>query len=366
KLRIAFTLVELLTVVAIIGILAGMIFPAVQLVREAARRNGCQNNLKQLSIAAINYETANQKLPTAGPQWHWSNINATDTENFDNPVAGSVLTNLLPYIDQLGPFERLREELGPTETLAQRLEDISDREIPLFHCPSTIFKARESNSNITVGSETYRGQFTSHYYPIAGPIGQGKSSDLPPEIYPANLRNYDEVLFGSASTVPTGGQVSLEGVFAPGPSGVFAGKAAIKSTDILDGASNTLMFSEIARSLKDPNDDDPQLVGWAFGALYSGDIEDPILEYCYSARTSKYRINKRTIDPGGPAEDFVYRDVDDLNTSPFASNHPGGATFARADGGVIFINDQVDKDILKIWMTTNVRENQSPNDLLVQ
>src|SRR5713101_5089664 len=80
--RHGFTLIELLVVIAIIGILIALLLPAVQKIREAAARMQCTNNLKQIALAAHNYQDANQSLP------------GYDTQ-FVSP-----LVRLLPYLEQ--------------------------------------------------------------------------------------------------------------------------------------------------------------------------------------------------------------------------------------------------------------------------
>jgi prepilin-type N-terminal cleavage/methylation domain-containing protein/prepilin-type processing-associated H-X9-DG protein len=97
-----FTLIELLVVIAIIAVLVGLLLPAVQKVREAANRMKCQNNLKQISLAAHNYESAYQRFPP-GVIISPNAVNANPQYVFGAPFAGpytGVLTFLLPYMEQ--------------------------------------------------------------------------------------------------------------------------------------------------------------------------------------------------------------------------------------------------------------------------
>src|SRR5712672_1227575 len=87
-----FTLVELLVVVAIIGILVALLLPAIQAAREAARRSQCQSNMKQMCLATLNFETQKKYLPPS----KWEEKGA----GFGQVVGHSTLSYLLPYLEE--------------------------------------------------------------------------------------------------------------------------------------------------------------------------------------------------------------------------------------------------------------------------
>ncbi|HEY6563166.1 MAG TPA: DUF1559 domain-containing protein, partial [Pirellulaceae bacterium] len=115
-----FTLVELLVVIAIVSLLIGMLLPAVQAAREAARRMICQSHLRQLGLASQNYESAHKTLPPpkVGTQ-------------FEN--RGSTLVLLLPYLEESTAFANYRIDLAVT---ALENRPITGNTIPIYMCPS--------------------------------------------------------------------------------------------------------------------------------------------------------------------------------------------------------------------------------------
>ncbi len=94
--KAAFTLVELLVVIAIIGVLVALLLPAIQSAREAARRSSCQNNMKQIGLATMNYENAKNELPPA----YWEET-VNDGGGRNQTVQNSSLTYILPYMEQI-------------------------------------------------------------------------------------------------------------------------------------------------------------------------------------------------------------------------------------------------------------------------
>jgi len=119
-LRSGFTLIELLVVIAIIAILIGLLVPAVQKVREAAARTQCENNLKQIALAALNYESTYKRLPPGG-NVSPNSVNQNPQYNLGPPYAGpytGCLAYLLPYVEQSTVYNRLDPNLFKYNTTA--------------------------------------------------------------------------------------------------------------------------------------------------------------------------------------------------------------------------------------------------------
>lgn len=149
------TLVELLVVMAIIGVLIALLLPAVQAAREAARRTHCQNNLKQIGLALHSHHAARRRFPPAGKDYGWCQHPANGgTETVRNTNG---LFKLLPYIEQQAFYERFNEKhaaydategnnncCSPTSSLGTLLGsaessgnfELSKKQLSILVCPS--------------------------------------------------------------------------------------------------------------------------------------------------------------------------------------------------------------------------------------
>ena len=127
-LRRGFTLIELLVVIAIIGVLIALLLPAVQAAREAARRVQCTNNLKQIGLAVLNYETSVGALP---PALVLSGSGTTTTYT----TGWSALGRVLPYIEQSALYSAANFSLSKEEPANAT---ITAATVSAFLCPSEI------------------------------------------------------------------------------------------------------------------------------------------------------------------------------------------------------------------------------------
>lgn len=191
--KAGFTLIELLVVISIIGMLAGLLLPAVQNAREMGRRTTCMNNQKNIALAFNMLQSSKGTFPT----WRAK----LDTDNGDVRVIGWI-PQIFPYMEQTQAYDRLRNEGVRSEVT-----------IPSFQCPSA--GSAEQNGNA----------FVANCGVADGPVG-----------YDAAATATNPFMFNSAYAKNANNGMLLDGL--------CSGAKGLSVDDVKDGATNTLLISE--------------------------------------------------------------------------------------------------------------------------
>jgi prepilin-type N-terminal cleavage/methylation domain-containing protein/prepilin-type processing-associated H-X9-DG protein len=325
--RRGFTLIELLVVIAIIAVLIALLLPAVQAAREAARRAQCVNNLKQIGLAVMNYESNNGSLPPTGAV----SPSGNPPQNIGN---FGMKVRLLPFIEQQTLYNTLNVSYNGEAPQGQN-DTILTTQINAYLCPS--------DANVP-----------TQLYTMVNGSGQkqvGYSS------YPNNIgtitSNNGGVLDGPAY---------LLGATA-NPTGAQGGTVTLAA--ITDGTSNTVIFSEFVRGRADTT----SLTGvWqilvapiAYPSTNSYVIPSTYSTSCQSSTTlASTAFNLKGCfwynDKCGQGGGYSHISTPNLKSCMFnndtdafpgrtmvgaSSNHPGGVNVAMLDGSVRFIKNTV-------------------------
>lgn len=329
--RFGFTLVELLVVIAIIGILVGLLLPAVQAAREAARRMQCSNNLKQLGLSLLNYESAHKRFPPrkGGTGGATANGFVGTNRSTQNGERLSAFVFLLPYYEQSALYNRIQAgDQSGTDPLG-----VIAPGGPAAWANWVVW--RVSPTNLLCPSD--------------GPVFNAPTN--------TQQNNY---AFSIGDTIVNARDTTT-------PRGMFGLRLGVKIGEVADGTSNTIALSERLKASFNPSlsvaNQFKNQIGVA--TRVPGMTLNPGL--CLTQSTGQYYSAGVTVKgtfgslwTDGQAERVGFNTVlapnspactSDTNTCcadavdivlPPTSNHTGGVNVARVDGSVQFISQGID------------------------
>ncbi|MEM7314478.1 MAG: DUF1559 domain-containing protein [Planctomycetota bacterium] len=350
--RRGFTLVELLVVIAIIGVLVALLLPAVQQAREAARRTQCKNNLRQLALAVLTFETARKKLPagawvSAPPEDQLCNYNDYGSVTVLNGCFDLMGSNGGPAVSWIVSILPQLEE--------QAIYDQFDLSVPLAQ-QSTASQPAYANRIQTLMCPSDGAASSANYIGTRLPTAQGvelfgmAKGNYAGYISPVHLNHFSD-------------RPGALGGFKPGEQ-TGQGLRRVK-----DGTSKTLLAAEVRTLDKDWDERGVWSAPWPGATLVGVNFHDEDEQH----RTAFYRPNPARIDAvrlpntqdtGADnlmacREPVVARELNmpcQRRRSIYAatrSQHTGGVTVALLDGSVSFMGDDVDPFIYAFLVSVN-------------
>lgn len=320
-----FTLVELLVVIAIIGILIALLLPAVQAAREAARRTQCTNQLKQIALAAHNYEGTYKRLP-AGATWisrfedlgYWQN---GDEVEWNWMVSLMPFTENQPLVDQLNfTYDASsgvhRPNAGALTDPGSNAARVAAARAPEFLCPSDPFRQvamKQAGEIMTDGKSNPNVSQGTSYLASMGPTAQ------------------DRCTFDPAADVCMGGNWGSP----PYGSSQFGFAECRKTNDCVQQGQCVGMFCRTPKGLAFRKVTDGLSKTFLVGETLADDSNRSCL-FCTTAPIASTQI---------PANDGgSWRETPDdyWVMNGFRSVHPGGLNMAYGDASVKFVAESID------------------------
>ena len=352
--RLAFTLVELLVVIAIIGALVGLLLPAVQSARETARNNTCKNNIRNLALAATQYDSSLGELPG----YVNALVDTTGTRNddgaFENGRRASWVVMLFPYLEQTALWDQWSRELPGTSdydpVLWANVPAATIPEIELMICPSDPIEGE--------------GLPFSSYVVNAGQAADcatrgGGDPPFPSGIPEANAGNGENVANGVFFDLSANANLVRNTDGRETDSGRERLKSSIDYVSANDGTSRTMMISENLHAVYWAYDDSPDPmsetlednslvdVKQAFGFVWHNQVPS----------TSGAQGDAALRRVNGATEALTPLDMLELQGRPElgypSSAHPGGVNVVFVDGHTAFISERIEQRTYAQLMTSN-------------
>lgn len=352
-----FTLIELLVVTSIIGMLAGLLMPAVQSAREAGRRTTCINNQKNLALALNNYNSARNKFP------RWRNkfrIEGVQSSSAHSSVSkqrfsyGGWIAMTMPYMDGMQIYNNMisMNDSSPTEGVRMP-KDIS---LPFLWCKSA--------GTQVVNRTNY--------------VINGGYADMPwDQRYSTNTSPYFDDDNPRYKVKPPGDMTVYNGMFNDGILNSVG--RAITLDDVVDGATNTMLLSENLQHcsmwalqeyevcftwpmlwstcLSTANYNKPRT--YEFNSSYTCEVLATLNPYDTRSGTIPAGYNPNVDQP--MAINRCGLDIEGnrgwLTTRP-SSGHPGGVVVAMVDGSVRMVNETLDVLVYIQAMTPNDKKSE--------